>query len=35
MTLCGSTDAANSRTGVPGGTLRWEPSGRVMVMVDI
>ena len=23
MTLCGSADAANSRTDVPGGTLRW------------
>ncbi len=33
-TLCGSADEANSRTGVPGATLRWEPSGSVMVTID-
>ena len=35
ITPCGSAPEANSRTGVPAGTLRWEPSGRVTVTWDI
>jgi hypothetical protein len=34
MTACGNTDEANSRTGVPVGTLRWDPSGSVIVTWD-
>jgi hypothetical protein len=34
-TLCGSADEAKFRTGVPGATLRWEPSGRVTVIEDM
>src|SRR5436190_16970898 len=31
-TPCGSACCANAETGVPAGTLRWDPSGRVIVM---
>ena len=34
ITLCGSVEAAKSRTGVPRGTLRWDPSGSVRVTFD-